>query len=120
MGENDSEDISKMKISYGKGTYIRFEGREGTTYRGEIVLDDVKIYIDGKPDSSISLDLIREMKKTKEGIEMEIIPSYSFAYKVLISGEGVKRLLSDLLIFKRFKKVWINKWKAIDFGKRRL
>jgi len=104
-----------MKISYGKGIYTRFEGREGTTYKGEIVLDDVKIYIDGKPDSSISLDLIREIKKTKEGIEMEIVPTYPLAYKIFISGEGVKRLLSDLLIFKRFKKVWRNKWKAMDF-----
>ncbi len=107
-----------MKISYGKGVYLRLEGGRETRYTGEVTLDEVKIYIDGEADSFISLDRIEEIKKTKGGIEMEIAPSSSFSYKVLLQGEGIKRLLSDLLILKRFKRVWINKWKAKDFWRR--
>ena len=108
----------KMKISYGKGLYLRLEGGRQTRYTGEITLDEVKIYINGEADSFISLDRIEKIKKTKKGIEMEIAPSSSFSYKVLLQGEGIKRLLSDLLILKRFKRVWINKWKAKDFWRR--
>lgn len=97
--------------------YTRLEGGKRTIYSGELVLDEVKIYIEGEVDSSISLDRIREIKKTKKGIEMEIIPSsYSFAYKVLIQGKGVERLLDDLLTFKEFEKVWWrNEWRARHF-----
>ena len=107
----------KMKIKYGRGVYTRLEGGKKTTYTGELVLDEVKIYIEGKVDSSISLDRIEEIKKTKKGIEMEIIPSsYSFAYKVLVQGKEVRRLLDDLLTFKEFEKVWWrNKWRARHF-----
>lgn len=107
-----------MKISYGKGLYKRLEGGKETTYAGRIMLDDVKIYIDRKTDSFISLDRIEEIRKTKRGIELRIVPSGSFAYKVLMQGEGIEKLLADLLIYKKFRKVWINKWKAKDFWKR--
>jgi len=106
-----------MKISYGRGLYKRLEGGKETTYAGEVVLDDVKIYIDGKTDSFISLDRIEEIRKTGRGIEIKIIPSCAFAYKVLIQGEEIERLLDDLLTLKEFKKVWINKWKIKDFWK---
>ena len=104
----------KMKIRYGRGVYTRLEGGKKTTYTGELVLDKVKVYIEGKIDSSISLDRIREIKKTKGGIEMEIIPSsYSFAYRVLMQGKEVERLLDDLLTLKEFKKVsWKKRWRA--------
>ncbi|MCD6318685.1 hypothetical protein J7M02_06420 [Candidatus Aerophobetes bacterium] len=107
-----------MKINYGKGLYRRLEGGKETIYTGEVVLNNVKVYIDGEVDSFISLDRIEEIKKAKKGVEMKIVPSSSFAYRVLIQGEGIKRLLSDLLILKRFKRVWINKWRAKDFWKR--
>ena len=107
-----------MKINYGKGLYRRLEGGKETIYTGEVVLNNVKVYIDGEVDSFISLDRIEEIKKAKGGVEMKIVPSSSFAYRVLIQGEGIKRLLSDLLILKRFKRVWINKWRAKDFWKR--
>ncbi|NQS88580.1 hypothetical protein HQ584_02155 [Patescibacteria group bacterium] len=107
-----------MKINYGKGLYVRLEGEEKTVYAGEVVLNKVKIYIDGKTDSFISLDRIEQIKKTKKYIEMEIVSSSSFAYRVLIQGEGIKGLLEDLLILKRFKRVWINKWRAKNFWKR--
>lgn len=107
----------KMKIKYGRGVYTRLEGGKKTTYTGELVLDKVKICIEGKVDSSISLDRIREIKRTKKSIEMEIIPSsYSFAYKVLLQGREVRRLLDDLLTLKEFKKaLWRNKWEARCF-----
>jgi len=106
-----------MKIRYGRGVYTRLEGCKKTAYTGELVLDKVKIYIDGKIDSFISLDRIREIKKTKGGIEMEIIPSsYSFAYRVLMQGKEVERLLDDILTLKEFEKVWWkNKWRAKHF-----
>jgi len=106
-----------MKIKYGRGVYTRLEGGKKTTYTGELVLDKVKIYIEGKVDSFISLDRIREIKRTKKSIEIEIIPSsYSFAYKVLVQGKEIERLLSDLLTLKEFEKVlWRNKWKAGAF-----
>jgi len=107
-----------MKINYGKGLYTRLEGGRETKYTGEIVLNNVKIYINGEVDSFISLDRIEEIKKIKKGVEIKIVPSSSFAYRVLMQGEGTKKLLSDLLILKRFKRVWINKWRAKDFWKR--
>jgi len=107
-----------MKISYGKGLYRRLEGRKETTYTGEVILNDVKIYIDGKTDSFISLDRVEEIKKIKRGMEMKIVSSGSFAYTVLMQGQGIGRLLDDLLLLKGFKKVWIGKWKAKDFWKR--
>jgi len=107
-----------MKINYGRGLYKRLEGGKETTYTGKVMLDDVKIYIDGKADSFISLDRIEEIKKTKRSIEIKIVPSGSFTYKVLLQGEGTERLLDDFLTLKGFKKVWINKWKAKDFWKR--
>ena len=107
-----------MKISYGKGLYIRLEGGRKTMYAGEVVLNNVKVYIDGKVDSFTSLDRIEKMKKTRKGIEMENVSSSSFAYKVLLQGEGIKRLLGDPLLRKMFKRVWINKWMAKNFWKR--
>ena len=107
-----------MKISYGKGLYLRLEGGRETRYTGEVTLDEVKIYIDGEVDSFISLDRIEQIKKIRKGMEMEIAPSSSFSYRVLLQGEGMKRLLGDLLILKGFKRVWINKWKAKDFWRR--
>lgn len=107
-----------MKISYGKGLYKRLEGGKETTYTGEVILNDVKIYIDGKADSFISLDRIEEIKKRKGGLEMKIVPSVSFTYTALIQGQGTERLLDDLLLLKGFKKVWIGRWKAKDFWKR--
>jgi len=107
-----------MKISYGKGLYRRLEGGRETIYTGEVILNHVKIYIDGKTDSFISLDRIEDIKKTKKGIEIKVVPSGSFIYTVLMEGQGIKRLLDDLLLLKGFKKVWIGKWKAKDFWKR--
>mgnify|MGYP001063863315 CR=1 FL=1 len=107
-----------MKISYGKGLYRRLEGGKETAYTGEVILNNVKIYIDGKVDSFVSLDRVEEVKKTKKGMEMKVVPSGSFAYTVLMEGQGIKRLLGDLLLFKGFKKVWIGKWKAKDFWKK--
>lgn len=107
-----------MKISYGRGLYKRIEGGKETQYAGEVILDDVKIYINKKADSSISLDRIEEIKKTRKGIEIKVVPSSSFGYKVLMEGKDLKRLLNDLLVLKDFKRVWINKWKAKDFWKR--
>ncbi|MCD6471508.1 hypothetical protein J7K55_00025 [Candidatus Aerophobetes bacterium] len=107
-----------MKISYGEGLYRRLEGGRETTYMGKVMLDDVKIYIDEKADSFISLDRIEEIRKRKKGIEIKIVPSCSFAYTVLMQGQGIGRLLDDLIILKGFKKIWISKWKAKDFWKR--
>ncbi|MEA1963680.1 MAG: hypothetical protein U9O41_00895 [Candidatus Aerophobetes bacterium] len=107
-----------MKISYGKGLYKRSEGGKETTYTGEVILNDVKIYIDGKADSFISLNRIEEIKKRKGKLEMKIVPSVSFTYTALIQGQGTERLLDDLLLLKGFKKVWIGRWKAKDFWKR--
>ena len=90
-----------MKIGYDKGLYLRLEGGRETRYTGGVTLDEVKIYINGEADSFISLDRIEKMKKTRKGIEMEIVSSSSFAYKVLIEGEGIKRLFGDLLLRKR-------------------
>jgi hypothetical protein len=103
----------KMKIKYGKGTYRRLEGGKETTYTGEVVLNDVKIYIDGEPDSFIPLDRIEEIEKTRKSLEMKIVPSYPFAYEVQLQGEGMERLLDDLLVLRSFQKLrWKNKWKA--------
>jgi len=107
-----------MKISYGKGLYRRLEGGKETIYTGKVILDNVKIYMDGKTDSFISLDRIEEIRKRKKGIEMKIVPSGSFAYTVFMEGEGIGRLLDDLLLLRGFKKIWIGKWKAKDFWKR--
>ena len=102
-----------MKIRYGKGVYRRLEVGKETTYTGEVVLDDVKIYIDGEPDSFIPLDRIEEIEKTKKSLEMKIVPSYPFSYEVWLQGDGMERLLDDLLVLKHFEKLWWkNKWKA--------
>ncbi|TET48585.1 hypothetical protein E3J59_00420 [Candidatus Aerophobetes bacterium] len=102
-----------MKIRYGKGVYRRLEGGKETTYTGEVVLNDVKIYIDGEPDSFIALDRIEEIEKAKKSLGMKIVPSYPFTYEVRLQGEGMERLLDDLLILKPFGKLWWkNKWKA--------
>lgn len=107
----------KMKIRYGKGVYRRLEGGKKTRYAGEVMLDDVKIYIDGRTDSFISLERIEEIRKMRRGMEIKIVPSCSFAYRVLMEGEGIERLLDDLLMLKRFRRVWINKWRAKHFWK---
>jgi len=102
-----------MRIRYGKGIYRRLEGGKETAYNGEVVLNDVKIYIDGEPDSFIALDRIEEIEKTKKSLGMKIVPSYSFAYEVRLQGEGMERLLYDLLLLRSFQKLWWkNKWKA--------
>ena len=102
-----------MKIRYGKGVYRRLEGGKETTYTGEVALDHVQMYIDGVPDSFIPLDRIEEIEKTKKSLGMKIIPSYPFAYEVRLQGEGMERLLDDLLVLKPFEKLWWkNKWKA--------
>ncbi len=102
-----------MKIRYGKGVYRRLEGGKETTYTGEVVLNDVKIYIDGEPDSFIALDRIEEIGKAKKNLVIKIVPSYAFTYEVRLQGEGMERLLDDLLLLKPFGKLWWkNKWKA--------
>ena len=45
-----------MKISYGKGLYLRLEGGRETRYTGEVTLDEVKIYIDGELKATQPLD----------------------------------------------------------------
>jgi len=109
--------MDKMKISYGRGLYKRQEAGKETVYAGEMVLDDVKICIDGKPDSFILLDRIEEIRKKRGRIEIYVISSGAFAYKVLMQGKGIERLLDDLLAVRNFRRVWINKWKAKDFWK---
>ena len=102
-----------MKIRYGKGVYRRLEGGKETTYTGEVALDNVKIYIDGEPDSFIALDRIEEIEKTKKSLGMKIVPSYPFTYGVWLQGAGMERLLDDLLLLKPFEKLWWKKkWKA--------
>jgi len=102
-----------MKIRYGKGVYRRLEGGKETTYTGEVALDHVQMYIDGVPDSFIPLDRIEEIEKTKKSLGMKIVPSYPFTYGVWLQGEGMERLLDDLLVLKPFEKLWWKKkWKA--------
>lgn len=108
-----------MKMRYGKGIYKRLEGGKETSYTGELTLNDVKIYMDGEPDSFIALDRIEQINKTKKSLKMKIVPSHPFAYDVWLQGEGTERLLDDLLVLKpSFKKVWWKeKWRSSSSGK---
>jgi len=110
---------TEMKMRYGKGIYKRLEGGKETTYTGELTLNDVKIYMDGEPDSFIALDRIEQINKTKKSLKMKIVPSHPFAYDVWLQGEGTERLLDDLLVLKpSFKKVrWKEKWRSSSSGK---
>ena len=102
-----------MKIDYGKGSYRRLEGGKVTSYDGLLILDSVKICIDGEPDSFIPLDKIEQVDKSKDTLQMKIVPSYPLAYQVLLQGQGIVKLLDDLLVLKSFKKLrWKNRWRA--------
>jgi hypothetical protein len=102
-----------MEYTYGEGYYIEGANR----YKGQIVVDEHRLYLRSKEadlaTTYIPLEKIKRIKKTWQGIEIQVKLSAVNSFKVLIKGRReqlsklVKHFVQKLNLRKRFLK---NEW----------
>jgi len=102
-----------MDVSYGNGRFQEGDKK----HEGQIILSEHKLFLK-KPEGDIAqtyipLEKIEKLKKTIQGLTLQVRPSLAYRYHVVLSGEkkNIEALVKDLVGRRGFKKLFLkNEW----------